>query len=102
MQLQIIVGSIREGRRAKPVADWVYQHAAKKPDCAVELVDLKDWNLPILNFVEPPISGNYEDPLQRRWAEKIAQADGYVFISPEYNHGYTPALKNALDYIYGE
>jgi NAD(P)H-dependent FMN reductase len=102
MHIQIIVGSVREGRRAKPVADWVYQQATSRGDCSVELVDLKDWDLPLFSLGRPPILGEYEDELQQRWAQKIAQADGYLFVSPEYNHGYTPVLKNALDYLYAE
>jgi NAD(P)H-dependent FMN reductase len=76
--------------------------AALRKDLSVELVDLKDWNLPMFDLPKPPILGGYEDPLQKRWADKIAEGDGYLFVSPEYNHGYTSALKNALDYIFGE
>jgi NAD(P)H-dependent FMN reductase len=102
MHIQVILGSVREGRRAKPVGDWVYQQATTRQDCSVELVDLKEWNLPLFGLAKPPIIGDYEDPLQQRWADKVAQADGYLFVAPEYNHGYSPALKNALDYLYGE
>ncbi|SFQ42435.1 NADPH-dependent FMN reductase [Salibacterium halotolerans] len=102
MHIQIIVGSIREGRKAKTVGDWAYQFSAKRENFSVELIDLKDWDLPMFDFSKPPIMGDYENPLQQQWADKIAQGDGYLFISPEYNHGYTPVLKNALDYIYGE
>src|SRR2546430_10705695 len=102
MHIQIITGSVREGRKAKPVADWVYRQTAARKDCTVELVDLKEWNLPMFHFAKPPILGAYEDAVQRRWAEKIAQADGFLFVSPEYNHGYSSALKNALDYLYAE
>jgi NAD(P)H-dependent FMN reductase len=102
MHIQIVVGSIREGRRAQPVADWTYRHVATRTDCSVELVDLKDWNLPFMSFEKPPIMGGYQDEVQRRWAQKVAQGDGYLFVSPEYNHGYTPVLKNALDYLYAE
>jgi NAD(P)H-dependent FMN reductase len=68
----------------------------------VELIDLKEWNLPVFALAKPPIMGDYEDALQQRWASKIASADGYLLISPEYNHGYSPALKSALDYLYAE
>jgi NAD(P)H-dependent FMN reductase len=102
MRIQVIVGSVREGRRAKPVADWVCAQAATRPDCSLELVDLKHWNLPLMTLAKPPIMGGYEDPLQQRWAQKVAEGDGYLFVAPEYNHGYSPALKNALDYLYGE
>ena len=102
MHIQIIIGSIREGRIAKPVGDWTYQNTQSRAGVTVELIDLKEWDLPLFNLAKGPIQGNYEDPLQQRWAAKIAQADGYLFISPEYNHGYSPALKNALDYLYAE
>jgi NAD(P)H-dependent FMN reductase len=102
MHIQIIIGSVREGRKAKPVGDWVYGQTATRKDCTVELVDLKEWNLPMFHFAKPPILGGYEDALQQRWADKIAQADGFLFVSPEYNHGYSSALKNALDYLYAE
>jgi NAD(P)H-dependent FMN reductase len=102
MHIQIIIGSIRQGRRAKPVGDWAYQMAVLRQDLSVELVDLKDWDLPMFDLPKPPILGGYEDPLQKRWADKIAEGDGYLFVSPEYNHGYTSVLKNALDYIFGE
>ena len=102
MHIQVVIGSVREGRRAKPVGDWVYQQGAARPDCSVELVDLKEWNLPLFNLAKPPIMGDYEDALQQRWADKVGQADGYLFVAPEYNHGYSPVLKNALDYVYDE
>lgn len=99
---QIIVGSIREGRKARPVGDWAYEFAAKRGDMSVELLDLKEWNLPLFDFAKPPILGDYENPMQRQWAEKIRSGDGYLLVSPEYNHGYSPVLKNALDYLYSE
>ena len=106
MHLQIILGSIREGRRSGPVAQWALEQAllqvAQHPDLTVELVDLKAWNLPLFDLAQFPSEGNYQDPLQQRWAETIARADGYVFVTAEYNHGYTAALKNALDYLYAE
>lgn len=102
MHIQIIIGSVREGRKARPVGDWACRQIAERGDCTVELVDLKDWNLPLFAFARSPSLGDYADPLQRRWGEKIAEADGYLFVSPEYNHGYTAALKNALDYLYAE
>lgn len=102
MHIQIIVGSVRKGRIAKPVADWAHEVAAARDDLSVELVDLKEWDLPIFALPKGPAAGEYEDPLQKRWAAKIAQGDGYLFVCPEYNHGYTAALKNALDYLYSE
>jgi NAD(P)H-dependent FMN reductase len=102
MHLQIIVGSIRDGRVARPVADWACQRIAQKTEVTVELIDLKDWDLPMFSLGKSPMMGDYQDPHQQRWARKISQGDGYLFISPEYNHGYSAVLKNALDYLYGE
>ena len=101
MLIYIIVGSIREGRTAIKVANWL-QHAIGELSIAsltTEIVDLKQWDLPIFAGAHPPATGIYDQPKQQDWADKIAQADGFIFISPEYNHGYSPALKNALDYI---
>ncbi|MEK5794397.1 NADPH-dependent FMN reductase, partial [Acinetobacter nosocomialis] len=60
---------------------------------------LKQWDLPLFAGSHPPATGIYDQPKQQEWADKIAQADAFIFISPEYNHGYSPALKNALDYL---
>ena len=101
MLIYIIVGSIREGRTAIKVANWL-QHAIGELSIAsltTEIVDLKQWDLPIFAGAHPPATGIYDQPKQQDWADKIAQADGFIFISPEYNHGYSPALKNALDYL---
>ena len=102
MHLQIILGSVRESRRSAAIAQWAFDQASKRDGLTVELVDLKTWALPMFALAKFPSEGDYDDPLQRRWAETVARADGYVFVSPEYNHGYTSALKNALDYLYAE
>jgi len=98
----IILGSVREGRMAEPVGHWVLEAAKARPDLAPELIDLKDWDLPFYAFAKPPAAGGYTDPLQIKWAEKIASADGYILICPEYNHGIPAVLKNALDFVYRE
>lgn len=102
LKILIILGSVREGRMAEPVGKWVLEQASTRPDLDCEIVDLKDWNLPFYPFADPPAKGNYTDPLQRRWAEKVGSADGYVLIAPEYNHGPPAVLKNALDFVYAE
>ena len=101
MRIQIIVGSVREGRTAIKVANWVQQATSELAlkDIQTEIVDLKEWDLPLFAGSHPPATGIYDQPKQQDWADKIAQADGFIFISPEYNHGYSPALKNALDYL---
>lgn len=101
MKIQIIVGSVREGRIAIKVARWVQRsiERANYSTVQVELIDLKEWNLPIFAGSHPPLTGIYDQPKQQQWADKIASGDAVILISPEYNHGYSPALKNALDYL---
>lgn len=101
MLIYIIVGSVREGRTAIKVANWVEQATAELAleDVQTEVVDLKKWDLPLFAGSNPPATGIYDQPKQQQWADKIAQAQAFIFISPEYNHGYSPALKNALDYV---
>jgi NAD(P)H-dependent FMN reductase len=100
LKIQVIVGSVREGCASAPVARWVQAGASGHIDA--ELVDLADWPLPMFALATPPAMGDYKDPLQKRWAAKIGEADGYVLVSPEYNHGTSAVLKNALDYLYAE
>lgn len=102
MHLQIIVGSIREGRVALPIARWVEQIAAAHGPWTTELLDLKTWALPMLEFSKPPAMGAYRDEVQLRWAKTISSGDAYIFVAPEYNHGYSAVLKNALDYLFAE
>ena len=101
MKIYIVVGSVREGRTAIKVAHWVLQEIKSYSFSTLEteIVDLKEWDLPLFSGAHPPLTGIYDQPKQQQWADKIAQADAIIFISPEYNHGYSPALKNALDYI---
>jgi NAD(P)H-dependent FMN reductase len=100
LKIQIVVGSVREGCASLPVARWVQAGASRHVDA--ELVDLADWPLPMFALATPPAMGGYKDPLQKRWAARIGEADGYVLVSPEYNHGTSAVLKNALDYLYAE
>ena len=101
MKIYIVVGSVREGRTAIKVAHWVLQEIKKYgfSTLETELVDLKEWDLPLFAGSHPPLTGIYDQPKQQEWADFIALADAFIFISPEYNHGYSPALKNALDYL---
>ncbi|AVZ86907.1 NADPH-dependent FMN reductase [Acinetobacter sp. WCHA45] len=101
MLIYIIVGSVRESRTAIKVANWVQQAISELTlnNLQTEIVDLKEWDLPLFAGAHPPATGIYDQPKQQAWADKIAQAQGFIFISPEYNHGYSPALKNALDYV---
>ncbi|MBX7266691.1 NAD(P)H-dependent oxidoreductase [Micromonospora sp. Llam7] len=101
-RIGIIIGSTRPGRHGETVARWVHGIAAKRVDAEYELVDLQDFNLPHLDEMTPPSLGQYTQPHTLRWAEKIASYDGYVFVTPEYNHSTSGALKNAIDFLYAE
>jgi NAD(P)H-dependent FMN reductase len=98
----IVLGSTRPGRRGEEVARWVLEQAAKRDDATYELVDVKDANLPLLDEPVPPSRGQYSQPHTKAWSARIAAFDGFVFVTPEYNHGTCAALKNALDFLYAE
>jgi len=102
IKIAVIVGSTRPGRKAPAVARWVMDIAALRGDAAFELVDIQDFNLPLLDEPAPPSQGHYAQPHTRAWAAKIASFDGYVFVTPEYNHATSGALKNAIDFLYKE
>jgi NAD(P)H-dependent FMN reductase len=84
------------------VADWVYEVASKRADAEYELVDLLDFKLPHLDEPVPPSLGQYSQPHTLEWAAKIASFDGFVMVTPEYNHSTSGALKNAIDFLYAE
>jgi NAD(P)H-dependent FMN reductase len=102
IKVAVIIGSTRPGRVGGAVARWVYEIAQQRGDVEVELVDIKDFNLPLLDEPVPPSMGQYSQPHTRAWAAKIASFDAFVFVTPEYNHGTSGALKNAIDYLYRE
>ena len=99
LTIGIIVGSTRPGRKAETVARWVLEFASKRGDAAFELVDLEDFNLPVLDEAIPALRGQYEHAHTRAWAASIAPLDGFVFVTPEYNHSTSGALKNAIDFL---
>ncbi|HEY8718527.1 NAD(P)H-dependent oxidoreductase [Pengzhenrongella sp.] len=102
-RIAIIVGSTRPGRRADAVARWVHDVAALRDDATFELVDLADFDLPLLDEPQPAAFGpHYEHAHTRAWSAAIASFDGYVFVTPEYNHSTSGALKNAIDFLYTE
>jgi NAD(P)H-dependent FMN reductase len=102
LQIAIIIGSTRPGRKAEVVARWVYEIASKRSDAAFEIVDIKDFNLPLLDEPVPAAMGQYSQPHTKAWAAKIEQFDAFVFVTPEYNHGPSAALKNAIDFLHRE
>jgi NAD(P)H-dependent FMN reductase len=107
IQIAIIVGSTRPGRRAETVARWVAEAAGRHPavkagEASVELVDLTDYGLPLLDEPLPAASGQYQNAHTKRWAATIDRFDGFVFVTSEYNGSMPAALKNAIDYLYAE
>jgi len=102
LRIAIILGSTRPGRRTEPVARWVLDHALQRGDAEYELVDIAEFNLPLLDEPVPPSQHKYSKDHTKRWSEKIASFDGYVFVTPEYNHSTSGALKNAIDFLYSE
>jgi NAD(P)H-dependent FMN reductase len=102
IKIGIILGSTRPGRNGEAVAKWVLENASKRDDAEYELVDLLDFKLPHLDEAMPPAYGQYANDHTKAWSAKIAEFDGYVFVTPEYNHATSGALKNAIDFLYNE
>lgn len=99
LKIGVILGSTRPGRNGKAVADWVIEHTADRPGATYELVDLADYPLPHLDEPVPASMQQYAKEHTKEWAAKIAQFDGFIFVSPEYNHSTSGVLKNALDFL---
>src|ERR1700688_3334048 len=102
IRIGIILGSTRPGRRGEQVAKWVLEVARTRADAEFELIDLADYPLPHLDEPMPPIMGQYQNQHTKDWAAAIARFDGFVFVTPEYNHSTSGVLKNAIDYLYAE
>lgn len=101
-KLAVIIGSIRPNRFATYPAQWITEIATKRGDFDVELIDLKDYPLPMFAEMTPPAYGPSEDKVAQRWQKKLAEFDAYIFTAAEYNRGPTAVLKNAFDYSYKE
>jgi NAD(P)H-dependent FMN reductase len=101
-RIGVILGSTRPGRRGEQVAQWVLEVASKRDDADFELIDLVDYPLPHLDEPLPPSMGQYQNAHTQEWAATIARFDGFVFVTPEYNHSTSGVLKNAIDYLYAE
>src|SRR5437867_2852685 len=102
LRIAIIIGSTRPGRNGEAVAKWVHGIAQKRKEAEFELVDLQDFNLPLLDEPAPPSMGQYSKPHTKNWAAKVESFDAFVFVTPEYNHGISGALKNAIDFLFRE
>jgi len=104
IKIHIIVGSTRQNRFSKKPAQWIYEEAKKRKGLRVELLDLRNYPLPFFDELASPtyLKGKYSNVVAKKWVKKIAEADGYIIVTPEYNHGYPAVLKNAMDYPYFE
>lgn len=101
-KIGIILGSTRPNRRGEQVADWVHVMASQRREAEFELVDLRDFSLPHLDEPEPAVLGQYQNDHTKAWSEKVACFDGFVMVTPEYNHASPGVLKNAIDFLYNE
>jgi len=102
LKIGVILGSTRPSRRGKQVADWVMAQVEQRSDAHYELIDLIDHPLPHLDEPVPPSMGRYEHEHTKRWADVIDGFDGFVVVTPEYNHSIPGVLKNAFDYLFAE
>jgi NAD(P)H-dependent FMN reductase len=104
IRIGVIVGSTRPGRNGAQVAAWVHtvvsRHAGDK--AAFEVLDLKDFNLPLLDEPMPALLAPGRNPHTLRWSDRAKSFDAYIFVTPEYNGGAPASLRNAIDYLYQE
>lgn len=101
-KIAVILSSTRPGRIGEAVAHWVMEHATQRDDAGFELIDLAEHTLPDIDEPLPPVTGQYSQPHTKAWAEVIAAFDGFVIVTPEYNHSFSGKLKNALDRVNAE
>jgi NAD(P)H-dependent FMN reductase len=101
-KLMVVIASTRPGRVGLPVGQWVHRRAVEHPAFDVDLVDLAELALPFMDEPNHPRLHRYVHEHTRRWSARVAAADAFVFVTPEYNHGYNAPLKNAIDYLHHE
>lgn len=104
IHVKVIIGSTRENRFSDKPAAWILEKLERMEGVDAEILDLRDYPMPYFEEAETPSykSKPYANPVVARWTEKIAEGDAFVIVAPEYNHGYTAVLKNAIDYVYQE
>lgn len=102
VKLAVVTGSVREGRFGAIVADWFVRQAVQHAAVKVDAIDLADTELPVVQQKLPVAHGSYVSASVRSFAARIEAADGFVMVTPEYNHGYPASLKLALDSVYRE
>src|SRR5450432_571415 len=105
MIISVIVGSTRQGRFSEKPAQWIFQRIGQRKDIEARLLDLRDYPMPFFDQPMPPaMQGRppYDHEVVKKWTAQIAVSDGFVFVTPEYNHGPSAVLKNAIDWVYPE
>jgi NAD(P)H-dependent FMN reductase len=105
MTISIIIGSIGQGRFSEKPARWILQELWKREAVEARLLDLRDFPMPFFDQPLPPAMPArppYEHDVVKKWTAQIAASDGFVFVTPEYNHGPSAVLKNAIDWVYPE
>ena len=101
-KIGIIVGSTRANRFADKPVEWISSIAKARGDLDIEIIDLRDYPMPLFAEAKSPVWGVSENETARKWQAKLAGLDGFIFTAAEYNRGPTAVLKNAIDYAYNE
>jgi NAD(P)H-dependent FMN reductase len=101
-RLMIVIASTRPGRGGQPIAEWFIRRATEHDGFELDVVDLAELNLPALDEPNHPRLRRYTQRHTREWSERVDAADAFVFVTPEYNHGYPSSLKLAIDYLHHE
>jgi len=102
LHTKIIIASTRPGRKGTAIAAWIEEVAKANPALDVEVLDLGTINLPMMDEPNHPRFQDYQHQHTRDWSAQISSAEAFIIVMPEYNHGYTAPLKNAIDYLYRE
>jgi NAD(P)H-dependent FMN reductase len=102
LQIGVVIGSTRIGRFADKPAEWVMELGRKREAVAFELLDLRDYPMPFFDQPKSPLREPSKNEVAQKWARKIGELDGFIFVTGEYNHGIPAVLKNALDHVYAE
>jgi NAD(P)H-dependent FMN reductase len=103
--ISVIIGSTRQGRFSEKPAQWIFEQLKRRDGVDARLLDLRDFPMPFFDQPTPPsLPGRppYPHDVVRKWTAEIARADGFVFVTPEYNYGPAAVLKNAIDWVYPE
>jgi NAD(P)H-dependent FMN reductase len=102
MKVELIIGSIRPGRVGPEIATWIVDNLPQQSGIDYEIIDIKDWNLPIFDEAIHPSMNQYQHEHTKAWSAKVSEAGAYIWLTPEYNAGYPASLKNAIDYLFHE